>query len=429
MPLRVLQFSDIHFSSKLTDQRIYHDDVRQQVLADLASRQPQVPVDAIIIAGDIAFSGKRHEYHLAADWLEKVRAICGCPCGSILTVPGNHDVDRERIKISTKLIHRSLRNSGLPQAASELVALAEAGDACLAEKLADYQTFAASYGCFFSAPSKPSWTRSFVLAPHRTLSFNGLTTVQVCDEADAKEAMLLGAHQYIIPRKAGVEQVAIMHHPIEWLKDRLEATQYLTSRARILIVGHEHVQDLQKITSADGRERLVIASGAMTPENAADPYIYRYNILEFDTSPEGAAPSLSVTIHPRVWSMRHTEFRADYDCLNGGESATITLCCPQYGAPTPGTPNTVVLNDAALQEQKSQLRFIFWRRLEWQARFRVLMSADILPPTPETPLPHDVEEQALRRAEANSKLHTVWESIMAQLPVAEREPNPFNPPT
>ena len=141
MSLRVLQFSDIHFSSHSPAHRMIHEDVRQQVLNDIQNLNR--PVDLIVIAGDVAYSGKRDEYQEAAEWLERVRDVAGCPRGRVLTVPGNHDVDRDRIKISTKLIHRSLRTSGLPQAENEFAALAEAGDPCLFEKLANYQTFAA----------------------------------------------------------------------------------------------------------------------------------------------------------------------------------------------------------------------------------------------------------------------------------------------
>jgi len=426
MPLRVLQFSDIHFSSQPAGRRIVHDDVREQVLADLVSLG-RPAVDVIVVAGDIAYSGKRHEYHQAADWLERVRALGGCHPGAILTVPGNHDVDRSRIKISTKLIHRSLRTSGLPQAEAELVALADAGDPCLIDKLAEYQTFAASYGCFFNKPSHPSWTRSFSLGPQRTLSLIGLSTVQVCDEDDARDAMLLGSHQYVIPRVAGVEQMVVMHHPLEWLKDRQKSTQYLSSRARILIVGHEHVQDLQKITAANHEERLVLASGALTAEGV-DPYVYRYNLIELDSPADAPSPCLSVTTYSRVWSPAHTAFRPDYDSLGGADSVTMTLACPNYGAPDAAAAVPPVAHGGAAYDLICRLRYIFWHRLEWQARIRALVNADVLPPMPEAPLPQTIEEEALRQAEAGGKLHDVWESIMALLPEADREPSPFRLP-
>jgi len=80
MPLRVLQFSDVHFCSQPVNQRIEHFDVREQVLADIATLN-RFPVDVIVIAGDIAFSGKRQEYQIAGEWLERVRVASGCPRG------------------------------------------------------------------------------------------------------------------------------------------------------------------------------------------------------------------------------------------------------------------------------------------------------------------------------------------------------------
>jgi hypothetical protein len=241
--------------------------------------------------------------------------------------------------------------------------------------------------------------------------------------------MLLGRHQYTIPRIAGVEQVVVMHHPLEWLKDRQDATRYLTSRARILIVGHEHVQDLQKITAPDGHERLLLASGALAPENAADPYIYRYNLLEFDTlDDDNQVPTLSVTVYPRIWSPSHTAFRPDYDSLNGGDSTTIHLRCPQYTAPLTTEPPSNNANADDHSIARSRLQYVFWRRLDWQERMRVLMNVNILPPAPEAPLPQAVEEEALRQADAAGKLAQVWNAIMAQLPEPEREASPFGTP-
>ncbi len=115
MPLRFLHLSDIHFSTKLDDEKIVHTDVRDQLLNDL--RDVMLPrvgsVNKVLIAGDIAFSGKRAEYEEATSWLERVTSICGCAKTDVLTVPGNHDVDRQRILPATRMIHRRLRTCSL----------------------------------------------------------------------------------------------------------------------------------------------------------------------------------------------------------------------------------------------------------------------------------------------------------------------------
>src|SRR6267378_3905597 len=143
MTLRVLHLSDIHFSTKFDEEKIVHTDVRDQLLADL--RDVMVPrlgtIDKVLVAGDIAFSGQREEYAEAAKWLEDVTSLCKCKLTDVLTVPGNHDVNRKRILPATKSIHRRLRTCSLPEATKELVDLAAQNDGTLTDKLSDYQAF------------------------------------------------------------------------------------------------------------------------------------------------------------------------------------------------------------------------------------------------------------------------------------------------
>jgi 3',5'-cyclic AMP phosphodiesterase CpdA len=93
MALRVLHLSDIHFSTKFDEEKIVHEDVRDQLLNDL--RDEVVPksgkIDKVLIAGDVAFSGSRTEYEDVARWLEQVTSLCGCKPTDVLAVPGNHD--------------------------------------------------------------------------------------------------------------------------------------------------------------------------------------------------------------------------------------------------------------------------------------------------------------------------------------------------
>ncbi len=431
MSFRVLHLSDIHFSTKPSDERIIHTDVRDRLLDDL--RDQIVPksgkIDKILIAGDIAFSGKREEYEEAAEWLERVTTICGCKRTDVLTVPGNHDVDRKLILPATKLIHRRLRNCSMPEAKKELVDLAEQKDGTLTDKLSDYQTFASSYGCQFESPSRPLWNHLISLGNDCMLKFVGLTTVQVCDSEDQKGGLLLGTSQYTLDRTPRVELIVIMHHPQEWLKDRLEAFQYLDSRARVLVFGHEHIQDIQKISNGNHEERLVIGSGAVTPENAAEPYIYRFNILEFTLNQIIAGePCLEITIFPRVWIPERTRFDADTGRLSGKSSTTFKLPCPQFKlqaamAPVPATAAPMI--PAEDSDNFTRVNYFFWRYLSWQQRLTVIVQADILPTMIEAPRLQTVEHLALDRARAESKLGRLWDLIMPNVPAAKRELNPF----
>lgn len=391
-------------------------------------------MDHILIAGDIAFSGKRAEYEEATEWLEQVASICGCKRTDVLTVPGNHDVDRHRILPATKMIHKRLRTSSLPEAKHELVALAAQNDGSLTDKLSDYQAFASAFGCHFESPSRPHWNRLIPLGHDLMLRFVGLTTVQVCDAEDQKGALLLGTNQYVLERSPRVEVIVILHHPAEWIKDRQEAFQYLDSRARVQVFGHEHFQDIHQITNASQDARLVICSGAVTPENAAAPYIYRYNILEFAVGPDSC---LQITIHPRVWIPDDTRFNADTAPLGGRESTTFTIPCPQFKLPAaPVAAVDLVARSAhdgpvvAAEDDDAfaKVSYFFWRYLSWQNQLKVLVETEVLPVTSAAPALQTIVRMGLEQARGQNKLGQLWDRIMTFVPVPKREPNPFIQP-
>lgn len=433
MALCLLQLSDIHFTTRIDDDTKVHDDVRRELVADVRILRGLVgqPVQAISLTGDIAFSGKRVEYDLAAQWLDEIIEACGCSHASVLTVPGNHDVDRDRIRTSAKLLHRSLRHAAPAQASKELAELMTTGDPLLLDKLHDYQAFAACYGTPFAGPGAPNWVRRFKLSETSELDIIGLSTVHVCDAQDVEGAMFLGPCQYVVDRTPNVETVVLMHHPIQWLRDKQEAERYLNSRAKVLIYGHEHVQSLEKKQTGNGHERLVLGSGAVTPEHASDPYVYRFNLLKFEHVTSGSSHSLAVTVYPRIWSRNETKFKPDWDALNGEESVTFTLKSSQFGLP----PLTGAAARAARAVSPLQtalpcppatiLRHVFWRHLDWRKRINVLVQIGTLPPAPEVPLPQHVEADAIARAEASNRLAELWSLVMELLPEDARPSSPF----
>lgn len=437
MTLRILHLSDIHFSTKRDDEQIVHTDVRDQLLYDLENYVvPRLAkIDHVLVVGDIAFSGKRDEYVKAAEWLEQVTSICGCDRTAVLTVPGNHDIDRSRIKPAMKMIHGRLRNCSLAEATHELVELAQSNDGSLTDKLTDYQAFASSYGCQFKSPAEPHWNRPLSLSGQCNLNIVGLSTVQVCDKDDQKGGLLLGRNQYIVDRAPRVEQIVLMHHPLEWLKDRSEAHEYLSTRARVLLFGHEHLQEIHMIVEATQEDRLVISSGAVTPENAIEPYVYRYNVLEFSLIQQERDPRLAITIYPRVWIRERTRFDADSARLGGRESAIFELRCPQFrllpnhAAGAQVSAAAVANGDPVMQavsaEAFAHLSYFFWRYLGWQDRLTILVQADVLPRGSDAPLPQTVEHLALERARTEGKLGQLWELMMPLVPAERREPNPF----
>ena len=72
--MRLIHLSDIHFTAG--DTWDPDEDQRTELLADVRALVDEGgTVDGILIGGDIAFSGAKAEYDVAAEWIEKVRLL------------------------------------------------------------------------------------------------------------------------------------------------------------------------------------------------------------------------------------------------------------------------------------------------------------------------------------------------------------------
>ena len=93
----LLHISDIHFrepdclNPDLDPDRPY----RTRMIQDVRQRVQAIgPVGAMLIGGDVAFTGHPAEYIVAKAWIHELAEACGCLLERIFVIPGNHDVDR-----------------------------------------------------------------------------------------------------------------------------------------------------------------------------------------------------------------------------------------------------------------------------------------------------------------------------------------------
>jgi 3',5'-cyclic AMP phosphodiesterase CpdA len=104
--ITILHLSDIHFKKNKEEKKeSFHQTVQQRLIEAVAThnREHGSP-DVVAVTGDIAFSGKEHEYKEAAVFFDQLKGVL--PEGTeFLAVPGNHDVDRDEVdKFFSRLI-------------------------------------------------------------------------------------------------------------------------------------------------------------------------------------------------------------------------------------------------------------------------------------------------------------------------------------
>jgi predicted phosphodiesterase len=453
---RFVQLSDIHFGQERNGTLVIHEDVRRELLIDAAKlAKTRGPAALVVVVGDIAYSGKEDEYKTAATWLDQVTTAVKCDETNVRVIPGNHDCDRNQIRSVARKVHRSIR-AGTPKSAyADLEDMAKGPEEenPLLPKLKAYRDFAAGYDSDFGSVACPLWTKDFPLADGVALRLVGMNSVQVSDDEDRPATMILGNAQYILPEEAHVIHVVLVHHPLDWYMDKAEARPYLRKRARILMVGHEHIPDVNKTVDVLKNEWLDIYSGATNPPEAGAPYQFAYNWTEVHLRGKAGSHALAVNVFPRVWVPEQTQFAADLQRLAGRESAEFEIACPGIkpaaihsgtspptvaaaapastaGSPAPlGTPTggtTMSTNDDAAV---AKLKFLFWRYLDWQQRLKVLVQADALPPSADRPVPQTMERLALETARRHGKLAAIWDAMMAYVPEARKQANPFKKPT
>ena len=104
--LTFLQLSDIHFRKKL-DELDEYSQMRVRMIETIEDYCQTESINAILICGDIAFSGRQAEYEeKAKEFISNLLAKTGCESKQVFMVPGNHDKNRDAKNGNTRALMR-----------------------------------------------------------------------------------------------------------------------------------------------------------------------------------------------------------------------------------------------------------------------------------------------------------------------------------
>lgn len=333
MPAIFIHLSDIHFGQEKDGGRLAtNTDAKDRLIKDVQSELEAKGVKAsgIIVTGDIAYSAQEDEYTAAGAWLDQLARCAGCDPKSIQLVPGNHDIDRGAINEALSWKLHLIRENG--DALLDALLDDDKDRESLFTRFEAYRNFAEGYGCDLDTRGEYSADYFVELAPGRILRFVRLNSALICAKKDSKGSLILGARQRIIPEEDGEEVVVLMHHPLTWFLDTVEAGKYIENRARVVISGHEHYPSVEVKSVEGGSDLMMLAAGATAPDDVSGKYTYKYNILEFDWDRE--TDSLTVSINPRTWDDYRKRFSRDDEFLAGQDGAHI-LASPNFRKSAP----------------------------------------------------------------------------------------------
>jgi predicted MPP superfamily phosphohydrolase len=330
VPAIFVHLSDIHFGQERDEMIHIHTDVKEQLIADateLIRNLPGAAAHGILVTGDIAQAGKSGQYEQAGAWLDALAEAIRCPIFGIQMVPGNHDVDRDKLSVGATHVLDVIRKGGPTE--YEKILSNPSDRASLFARFEDYGRFCEGYDCALDSEGRYATNLHVELTPGRSIRFIRMNSALLCtgDETEEEPELMVGTRQFTIPRTIGEEVVVLIHHPLNWFKDSEAALTYLRSRARVLISGHEHNPNVTIDKVEDGSDLMLLAAGATVPFKSDEDYTFTYNVMEFDWDEKTDA--LAVTIHPRAWNPKRTCFEADKKRL-GSEDPRFTLGSPYF---------------------------------------------------------------------------------------------------
>lgn len=337
--MRILHFSDIHFQTPicLTPDMDPDEAFRVRLEEDLAELcSDGVPVDIILVGGDIAYKAAPDEYEAAKKWLLKVAEICSCPKKRILTVPGNHDVDWkvcDQVPVSNAQ-EAIAGKMGIHERDNELSRqLGHAASAkALFQPMEAYNEFAAQFQCNVF-PDRPVWHQTFDLEQGVKLRVSGLTSTLLSgggarDKAPGK--LFLGSTQTVLTPNADLVTLVLCHHPPSWFSDARESGNLIDARAKLQFFGHEHDQRCIRPP-----EYMRFHAGAVNPERDAAEWRPGYNIVNLRVEGNGAARELKVEAHLRQFQSAPNELFLAYLTMKREDVWKHTISIPQALRPAP----------------------------------------------------------------------------------------------
>ena len=299
--LRLLYLSDIHFREPecLNPRTDLASNDRKLLINDLKDiiRETGKRVDAIVVTGDISFKAHKSEFDTATNWLKELADINRIDESKIFVVPGNHDVDRSVADDYLLTSFREMLN-GMPEPQKKLHFTRslqnEDTKNLILRTMQNYNQFAKQYGCEIELPDKPFWTHYLSINDKYKLCLNGLTTTFISSSSDDTNKLYLGESQAYLDAKDGIINLAMFHHPKDWLSDGDKFEDLLAENAQIWLSGHKHRQ--RYIT--DDRY-LDLPSAAVSPSEF-EPGLSGYNIIDISVKEFEGHAELELSVMMRM---------------------------------------------------------------------------------------------------------------------------------
>jgi len=307
--LRLLHISDLHLAASLAQGQ---ELLVSAMLRDVATLSRGSPIDVVVFTGDLAATGKAEEFAAARSvLLGPLLEVLNLPPDRFVLVPGNHDLDRDKID---EFLEPGLGQMANTETVDRLVNAPQFGQAT-----ARLDTWRDFYDDFYGKAHDASRPLGNV---HRFTINGTVIGIAALNSAwratgapndEDKGRLLLGETQ----ARAALDEIGdcdvrlvAFHHPLEWQTpwshEALRAE--LERRGTIVLTGHEHVANPTLEKTVRGAA-IYLRAGCLYQGRE---YPNSYSIVDVDTK------NRQVTVNLRSWFPSRGDFDAAVDRVESG---------------------------------------------------------------------------------------------------------------
>jgi formylglycine-generating enzyme required for sulfatase activity/calcineurin-like phosphoesterase family protein/energy-coupling factor transporter ATP-binding protein EcfA2 len=290
--ITILHLSDVHFKLKEKETTpTFRQDVTTKMIGAIQQHldNHHIVPDVVAVTGDIAFSGKEHEYHEAKNFFKDLKAVLPSKT-EFLTVPGNHDVQRDSIDpifplfetvIEKDLIDGFLNNE---KHVRDFINV----------KFKNFRAFIHEViPGLYSTTDDYFWVKEF---EDNKVSFLGLNSCWASGKNNEAARIALGYPQVMkaLALAKHENKIVLMHHPLfDWLEERdnCKCRGEIFNRCALVLHGHRHVDDQLVLKSPSGACICLGANASYTKDKNG---FIGFQFIEVEFRHQGA----EVTVWP-----------------------------------------------------------------------------------------------------------------------------------
>lgn len=288
-----LHLSDLHF---LSANNWRDSPVLRKLQDDIADRRKDgLCIHLVFCTGDIGFGENSPEplvnqYSVAKEFFDRVLGVCELPSNRLFLVPGNHDIDRSKVRDSTTEYFRNTSRN-----CADVNQMFSEGNPEVLEamkRLEQYRQFVHDNYGHITLDENATFGVSLEING-LFVSIVGLNSAWTSFAKDKEQLWLAGRAQlHASEGKQGRSlrgivnggvRIGLIHHPIDWLQPQEERDlrDLLENDFDFLLHGHDHDQWVRETPKPP---HVVVAAGAST---AGTKQELGYNIVQLGPAKSG----------------------------------------------------------------------------------------------------------------------------------------------